>query len=102
MAVYTYPDIVSSTTDTFNTSSLTTYNTDTYGDCMIVSPETVHVPCDNDGNLLSWRLRLLVEDALYVGILPLLAVGGVLTNVINCVVFFHQGLKDRVSLCLFR
>ncbi|XP_025099131.1 uncharacterized protein LOC112566917 [Pomacea canaliculata] len=26
---------------------------------------------------------------------------GVLSNVVNCLVFYHQGLRDRMNLCLF-
>ena len=102
MAGYMWTDTVPSTTDSCNTSSGTINSTEIYSDCIVVSAETIYIPCYNADNLVSRQFRLLVEDVLYVGILPLVAVVGVVTNIINCVVFFHQGLTDRVSLCLFR
>ena len=102
MAVHTWSHTLSPSTETFNLSSLTTNATETYGDCIVVSQETVHVPCDNADNLISLPSRQLAQDVLYVGVLPLLTIIGIVTNVVNCIVFFQQGLRDRVSLCLFR
>ena len=60
------------------------------------------VPCNNPGNILSARVADLVDLVVYGGIFPVLVTYGVISNVINMVVFAHQGLSDRIHLCLFR
>nr|KAG5704469.1 hypothetical protein BaRGS_003780 [Batillaria attramentaria] len=51
----------------------------------VMTPETYHV------------VLAVTEMAL----LPVTCVVGVVTNVLNSLVFYRQGLKDRMNLCLF-
>ena len=43
-----------------------------------------------------------MQTVIYVGVLPALVMIGVITNVINLVIFARQGLADRINMCLFR
>ena len=58
------------------------------------------VPCKNN-NVLDKDTASEVERLLTLTVLPLLEFSGVITNVINCLVFFRHGLRDRINLCLF-
>ena len=44
---------------------------------------------------------LVVENVVYVGIFPVLAIVGIITNVNNIVICARQGLADRINVCLF-
>ncbi|KAL8620635.1 hypothetical protein ACOMHN_029525 [Nucella lapillus] len=69
--------------------------------CVELSPDRLN-PCESVHNLISRATRLVVDDVVYVGLLPLLTLVEVVTGVINMAVFVTQGLGDRVNLCLFR
>nr|KAG5699409.1 hypothetical protein BaRGS_016255 [Batillaria attramentaria] len=43
----------------------------------------------------------LLEEITGCGISPILLLVGVSTNIVNCLVFYRQGLKERMNLCLF-
>lgn len=45
--------------------------------------------------------REVVEAVFYAGLSTLVCIIGIPTNLINIFVFWHQGLKDRMNLCLF-
>ena len=64
-------------------------------------PKKVFIPCDNAENLVDKATREEVEGLLLMTVLPSLELFGVTTNVINCMVFVRQGLRDRINLCLF-
>ncbi|KAK7116346.1 hypothetical protein V1264_002040 [Littorina saxatilis] len=72
----------------------------TTSECVRLSLSSLKI-CSQRDTVMSQASRAWMEDVMYIGLLPLLAVVGVLTNVINCVVFNAQGLKDRVNMCLF-
>ncbi|XP_025097648.1 uncharacterized protein LOC112565963 [Pomacea canaliculata] len=60
-----------------------------------------YLPWNNPDNILSYQAY---TDTVfhYNNILkPLVISVGVSTNIINCVVFTRQGLRDRMNLCLF-
>ena len=59
------------------------------------------VPCNNPHNLLDKATAAQVERLLHLTLLPSLELFGVITNVINCLVFVRHGLRDRINLCLF-
>ncbi|KAK7479024.1 hypothetical protein BaRGS_00029785 [Batillaria attramentaria] len=59
------------------------------------------VPWDNPHNLIGMEFARLVSRAKACYILPVLFLVGFPTNCINMAVFYRQGLKERVSLCLF-
>ena len=64
-------------------------------------PKEIFIPCDNPENLVGKATREEVEGLLLMTVLPSLELFGVTTNVINCMVFVRQGLRDRINLCLF-
>lgn len=49
----------------------------------------------------SQRTRYLAEVICYIGLTTPICLLGILTNIVNCIVFAHQGLQDRMNLCLF-
>lgn len=51
--------------------------------------------------IISKDTRLLVETICYAGLTTLLCVVGLPSNVVSGLVFWCQGLKDRMNLCLF-
>ena len=57
---------------------------------------------DESTDRISRAVLVVVENVIYVGIFPVLVTGGVITNVINMVIFARQGLSDRINMCLFR
>ena len=64
-------------------------------------PRKIFIPCDNPENLVDKATREEVEGLLLMTVLPSLELFGVTTNVINCMVFVRQDLRDRINLCLF-
>ena len=60
-----------------------------------------YLPWDNPGNIISYETYLLLDRSLFCYVVPALFLIGVPTNFLNCVVFYKQGLRDRMNLCLF-
>lgn len=50
---------------------------------------------------VSQRVRYVVDVVFYTGLTTLACLMGGLSNIVNCVVFWRQGLQDRMNLCLF-
>ena len=59
------------------------------------------IPWDNPDNLVSLEVEAFVEWLKGAIILPLLFLIGGPANVINMAVFYKQGLRERINLCLF-
>ena len=59
------------------------------------------VPWDNPDNLVSIEVEAFAERLKGAIVLPLLFLIGGPANVINMAVFYKQGLRERVNLCLF-
>ena len=59
------------------------------------------VPWDNPDNLVSLEAEAFAERLKGAIVLPLLFLIGGPANVINMVVFYKQGLRERINLCLF-
>ena len=59
------------------------------------------VPWDNPNNLVSLEVEAFVERLKGAIVLPLLFLIGGPANVINMVVFYKHGLRERINLCLF-
>ena len=59
------------------------------------------VPWDNPGNVISSEVEDLVHELKDVVFLPILFLIGGPANVINMAVFYKQGLKERINVCLF-
>ncbi|KAK7112860.1 probable G-protein coupled receptor 139 [Littorina saxatilis] len=60
-----------------------------------------YIPYSNPGNEMSIQSMLLVFKVLGGGLVPLICFLGVPVNVLNCVVFFKQGLRERINMLLF-
>ena len=61
----------------------------------------VLVPWDNLHNIISFETFLAFENVMTCGVSLILFLIGVPTNLLNCLVFYRQGLRDRMNLCLF-
>ena len=59
------------------------------------------VPWDNPDNLVSMEMEAFAERLKGAIVLPLLFLIGGPANVINMAVFYKQGLRERINLCLF-
>ena len=85
-------------------SNVTEYNNvvgNSTNDNRVSEPVQIFLPCNNPENLIDEETGKQVEHLLQIILLPSLELFGVITNVINCVVFVKQGLRDRINLCLF-
>ena len=70
--------------------------------CHVVTfEETEFVPWDNADNIVSAEVEDVTRRLKNTILLPILFLIGGPANVINMAVFYKQGLKDRVNLCLF-
>nr|KAG5688565.1 hypothetical protein BaRGS_002780 [Batillaria attramentaria] len=70
-------------------------------DTATVTGERPFVPWDNPDNLMTLKQRDLLETITNCVLNPILLLVGVPTNIISCLVFYKQGLRDRMNLCLF-
>ena len=59
------------------------------------------VPWDNPDNLVSLEAEAFAERLKGAIVLPLLFLIGGPANFINMAVFYKQGLRERINLCLF-
>ena len=59
------------------------------------------LPWNNPYNIISIRTFLSFEKVVLCGVSWILFSIGVPTNLLNCLVFYRQGLRDRMNLCLF-
>lgn len=50
---------------------------------------------------ISEQTRNIIENVCFAGVLLPICLVGIPSNIINCVVFWKQGLGDRMNLCLF-
>ena len=66
-----------------------------------ISSDGDYLPWDNPDNIISYETYLLMERGLFCYAIPTLFLVGVPANLLNCVVFYRQGLRDRMNLCLF-
>ncbi|KAL8616337.1 hypothetical protein ACOMHN_056280 [Nucella lapillus] len=59
------------------------------------------IPWDNEENLVSKEVENIFKLSIYGIAVPLLFVVSFVTNMINMVVFYKHGLKERINACLF-
>ena len=59
------------------------------------------LPWDNPTNVISAKTEDLVRRWKNALVLPVLFLIGGPANVINMAVFYNQGLKERINVCLF-
>ena len=69
-------------------------------DCIILGL-TATIPWNNPHNLISLEVEQLFYRIKAGIIIPVLFLVGLPANCINMAVFFKQGLKERINLCLF-
>ena len=69
-------------------------------DCVILGLNAT-IPWNNPNNLISLEEELLFDRIMATVIIPILFIIGFPANCINMVVFFKQGLKERINVCLF-
>ena len=95
---------VSSKSDFINTTELMANTTNTT-DAILKGCRTLHfdgfVPWDNPDNLVSMEVEAFAERLKGAIVLPLLFLIGGPANAINMAVFYKQGLRERINLCLF-
>ena len=68
--------------------------------CLVLLYEDF-LPWDNPTNVISAKTEDLVRRWKDAVILPVLFLIGGPANVINMAVFYNQGLKERINVCLF-
>ena len=88
-----------------NTTQSTPNATSTRNSSMLEGCKTLQfhgfVPWDNPDNLVSLEVEAFAERLKGAIVLPLLFLIGGPANVINMAVFYKQGLRERINLCLF-
>ena len=68
--------------------------------CIILGMNTT-IPWNNPNNLISLEAEFFFDRIKAAVLIPVLFLIGFPANCINMAVFFKQGLKDRINLCLF-
>ena len=68
--------------------------------CIILGMNTT-IPWNNPNNLISLETEQLFDRIKATVLIPVLFLIGFPANCINMAVFFKQGLKERINLCLF-
>ena len=68
--------------------------------CLVLQYEGF-LPWDNPTNFISAQTEDLVRRCKNAIVLPILFLIGGPANVINMAVFYKQGLKERINVCLF-
>ncbi|KAL8624714.1 hypothetical protein ACOMHN_002409 [Nucella lapillus] len=64
-------------------------------------PQRDAVTVGQPGSLIQTEDFQLAERVIECGVLPALSVLGLPANVLNMLVFYRQGLRDKMNLCLF-
>ena len=83
-----------------HSSELLSNTTSRHPGCLILQFQSF-VPWDNPDNIVSFQVEDLVRRLKDVVFLPILFLIGGPANVINMAVFYKQGLKERINVCLF-
>ncbi|KAL8623536.1 hypothetical protein ACOMHN_051146 [Nucella lapillus] len=68
--------------------------------CRIIDNNT-RIPWNHPGNVVSWQTEELFYKVCSGLLIPLFFIFGTPANVLNMVVFYKQGLKERINFCLF-
>ena len=85
-----------------HTNATRTHPTAVPDGCMVLSVEPGDfIPWDNPDNLVSQEVEQAVDLAVAVFFLPALLLLSVPTNVVNMLVFWRHGVRERINLCLF-
>ena len=73
---------------------------DDVNNCVILDMN-VTIPWNNPENLISRETEFLFDRIMFTVLIPVLFLIGFPANCINMAVFYKQGLKERINLCLF-
>ncbi|XP_076458303.1 uncharacterized protein LOC143292023 [Babylonia areolata] len=76
------------------------YNVTVPKGCLVFN-ESSFIPWDNPYNIISQEAAMVVETVVGALLVPLLFLISVPCNLLNMLVFWKQGIKERVNLCLF-
>ena len=103
--------LIRDTNANFNIMNFTTNNSDAYVDhttvlpppanCRVVTTQFTYIPWANPSNLISLETTLLIVQLLAGVLVPVMAFLGLVLNVLNGLVFYKQGLRERINLLLF-
>lgn len=91
----TYSSVSDGAVSQLNSFTVNTSDTGLGGGCFLTSSS------DGNGDLISPETELLVAKVKSAIIIPFFFFIGAPCQFVNIVVFFKQGLRDRVNLCLF-
>ena len=67
----------------------------------MVTTQFTYIPWANPSNLISLETALLIVQLLSGVLVPVVAFLGLVLNVLNGLVFYKQGLRERINLLLF-
>ncbi|KAL8589841.1 hypothetical protein ACOMHN_020844 [Nucella lapillus] len=67
--------------------------------CMVV--EQNFNPMDNTDSIISKETYFQILKIIHIGVIPLLFLVGVPGNILSAAVFYRQGLRERINLCVF-
>ena len=93
--------ITDTTINPMNFTSNTSSVPDSSPVCLVLQFQLDFLPWDNPDNLVSAQTEDFVRRLRDVVILPILFLIGGPANLINMAVFYKQGLKERINVCLF-
>lgn len=89
-------------------TEMTLFTPDTTGSDPVVSNNfsdgcrlLEYLPWSNPDNVIRLQSMLMVFRVLGGALIPLVCLLGAPLNILNCIVFFKQGLKERINLLLF-
>ena len=77
------------------------HSSSTVPDNCIILGMNATIPWNNPHNLISRETEFLFDRIKFTVLIPVLFLVGFPANCINMAVFFQQGLKERINLCLF-
>lgn len=94
-------NILCQTSGGFDVIMTSSHTTDTSSEVISSTINSVFIPWDNPENVMSHETYVKFDDALTCYVVPVLFIMGAGGNLLNCAVFWMQGLKERMNLCLF-
>ena len=72
-----------------------------YRGCRVVYKQLDYLPWNNPDSKVSLKTVVLTFKVIGAVFMPMLALIGMVANATNCLVFFKQGLRDRINMLLF-
>lgn len=93
--------IVTGKTETVWTPGETDRGTSLVPEGCVVLRFTDYVPWSNPQMLISQEVEELFQTVVFSALLPLSFLISVPTNIINMIVFYKHGLKERINVCVF-